>query len=172
MKSAFLAAAIIARIHNSGFPDAHDTYNGMGTASDGRIYYVLSSEKHDVAAQMYSYDPATRQIKHLGDLNQASGEKNLKAISQGKSHVNFVEAAGKLYFATHIGFYSIIDGMEKMGVPPAGWKPYPGGHLLSYDTQTGRFEDYGIAPLREGVLTLNMDPKRLRVGQLLNIPPP
>jgi hypothetical protein len=77
--------------------------------------------------------------------------------------VNFVEAQGKLYFATHIGYYSIIDGMEKMGIPPAGFKPYPGGHLLAYDMKTGKFEDLAIAPHREGILTMNMDPRRLRI---------
>ena len=33
-----------------------------------------------------------------------------------------------------------------MGIPPAGYKPYPGGHLLAYDLKTGKFEDFGIAP--------------------------
>ncbi|HNV00746.1 MAG TPA: hypothetical protein PKK20_12475, partial [Verrucomicrobiota bacterium] len=37
---------LIARIHDSGFPQGHDTYNGMLAASDGRIYYVLCSEAY------------------------------------------------------------------------------------------------------------------------------
>jgi len=154
---------LVARTYNSGFAQAHDTYNGMGTASDGRIYYVLSSELHDVGAQMYSFDPADGRIKHLGDLSEACGEKGRKAISQGKSHVNFGEANGKLYFATHIGYYSIIDGMEKMGVPPAGFQPYLGGHLLAFDLKTGQFESLGVAPDREGIITFNMDPARGRM---------
>src|ERR1035438_1305788 len=87
---------------------------------------------------MYSYDPSSKAVKHLGDLTEACGEKDSHAISQGKSHVRFVESEGKLYFATHIGFYSIIDGMEKPGIPPAGMKPYPGGHFLAYDMATDR----------------------------------
>ena len=154
---------LIARTYNSGFAQAHDTYNGMGVASDGRIYYVLCSALHDVAAQMYSLDPASRQIKHLGDLSEACGEKDRKVISQGKSHVNFVEANGKLYFATHIGFYSIIEGKEKMGIPPPGFQPYQGGHLLAYDLKTGQFEDLAVAPNREGIITMNMDPVRGRI---------
>ena len=154
---------LIARTYNSGFKLAHDTYNGMGCASDGKIYYVLSSEVHDSAAQMYSFDPASRRIKHLGDLTEASGEKGMQAVAQGKSHVNFVEANGKLYFSTHIGYYSIIDDMEKAGVPPPGWKPYQGGHLLAYDMASGKFEDFGIAPKREGILTTNMDARRGRL---------
>jgi hypothetical protein len=154
---------IIARTFNSGFELAHDTYNGLSPASDGKIYYVLSSESYEIGAQMYLFDPATSRIRHLGDITEACGEKDQRAIAQGKSHVNFVEAQGKLYFSTHIGYYSIIDGMEKMGIPPEGYKPYPGGHLLSYDLKSGQFHDLAIAPHREGVLTMNMDPQRGRI---------
>ena len=154
---------LTAHTWNSGFADAHDTYNGMGTGSDGKIYYVLSSERYDVGGKMFVFDPKIRRITPVGDLTEACGEKDAKTIVQGKSHVNFVEAGGKLYFATHIGYYSIIDGMEKMGIPPAGWKEYPGGHLLAYDLKTGKFDDLGIAPEREGVLSMNMDTRRGRI---------
>jgi hypothetical protein len=151
---------LTATAYNSGFTIAHDTYNGISAASDGNIYYVLCSQSIDTGGQMFSFNPASGKIKHLADLTEVCGEKGLNAIVQGKSHVNFVESAGKLYFATHIGYYSIVDGMETMGVPPAGYKPYPGGHLLSYDLKNGSFEDLGIAPHKEGILTMNMDSKR------------
>lgn len=154
---------LIAKTYNSGFADAHDTYNGMGTGSDGKIYYVLSSERYDVGGQMYSFDPKTKKLTHVGDLTEVCGEKGKNTIVQGKSHVNFVEANGKLYFSTHIGYYSIVDGKETWGIPPAGWKPYPGGHLLSYDLKTGRFEDFGVAPGKEGVLASAMDTRRGRL---------
>lgn len=154
---------LAARTYDSGFELAHDTYNGMGAGSDGRIYYVLSSESHELGAQMYSYDPATDSIRRLGDLTEACGEKGAKAVAQGKSHVNFVESNGKLYFATHVGYYSIIDGMEKIGVPPEGFKPYPGGHFLAYDMASGRFEDLAVAPRGEGVLSMAMDTARGRI---------
>jgi len=154
---------LTARTFNSGFPESHDTYNGMGAASNGKIYYVLSTESIDVGAQMYSFDPATGKIDRHGDLNDACGEGGKKMISQGKSHVNFVEHNNKLYFASHIGYYSIIDGMEKPGVPPAGYKPYPGGHFLAFDMASGKFEDFGLAPRREGIITMNMDTGRGRL---------
>ena len=156
-------ARLTARIHNSGFALAHDTYNGMGAASDGRIYYVLCSETYEVGAKMYAYDPTADAIRFLGDLTEACGEAGLKAIPQGKSHVNFVESGGKLYFATHVGYYSIIDGMEKIGIPPAGYRPYPGGHFLSYELKSGKFEELGLAPKGEGILTMNMDTRRGRL---------
>jgi hypothetical protein len=148
--TAYKGKKITAKTYNSGFALGHDSYNAMGTGSDGRIYYVLSSDNIDEGARMFCFDPKTKQIKELGDLTEACGEKGSKAIPQGKSHVNFIEANGKLYFATHIGVYSIVEGKETMGIPPAGYKPYPGGHLLSYDLKTGKFEDFGIAPGRAG----------------------
>lgn len=152
--------------YNSGFPQGHDTYNGMIAGSDGKVYYVLCSQEFDVAAQMYSYDPATGNIEHLGDLTEACGEKGMKVIAQGKSHVNFVEHAGKLYFATHEGYYSIIDGEEKPGIPPAGWKPYRGGHFLAYAMTSGRFEDIALAPCGEAIITMTMDTQRERLYAL------
>jgi hypothetical protein len=154
---------LIARTYNSGFALAHDTYNAISAASDGKIYYVLSAEPYNVAGQMYSFDPVTKKIRHLGDLTEACGEKGMKVISQGKSHVRFIESNGKLYFATHVGYYSTIDGMEKMGIPPAGYGPYPGGHLLTYNMASGNFESLALAPRGEGILTMNMDTARGRI---------
>ena len=157
------AGKLVARTYNSGFPQAHDTFNSISAASDGKIYYALSSEKMDVGAKMFCYDPKMEKIRCLGDMTEACGEKDLKAVVQGKVHVNFVESKGKLYFATHLGYYSIIDGMEKMGIPTNGYKPYPGGHLLAYDMASGKFEELGLAPGREGIISMNMDAERGRI---------
>src|SRR5689334_13281857 len=107
-KSGAQPGRLIARVHESGFPPSHDTFNGMGTASDGRILYVLCSDLAHVAARMYAFDPATQKVELIGDLSEAAGEKGMNAIAQGTSHVRFVEAAGKLWFATHLGYYNII----------------------------------------------------------------
>jgi len=157
------AKKLTARMYDSNFREGHDTYNGMGCGSDGRIFYVLSTEPHDLGGKMFAFDPKTEKVTCVGDLTEICGEKGKNTVVQGKSHVNYVEANGKLYFATHIGYYSIVDGMETMGIPPAGWTKYPGGHLLSYDLKTGKFEDLAIAPGGEGVLTMSMDTKRGRI---------
>ena len=80
---------LIARCFDSGFPDAHDTYNAMSMASDGCLYYVLSSDKLDVGGQMFRFNPSSEEIKHLGDLNVICGQSDKKCIAQGKSHVLF-----------------------------------------------------------------------------------
>ena len=153
-------AKIIATVYNSGFEQAHDTYNGISSASDGKIYYVLCSQLIDIAGQMYSFDPSTGKTEHLGDLTEICGEKDMKVVAQGKSHVNFIESNGKLYFVTHLGYYSIIDGMEKPGLPAKGYGAYRGGHIIAYDLKNKTFEDLGMAPHNEGIITMNMDTQR------------
>lgn len=151
---------MIATHYNSGFDLSHDTYNGMYAASDGDIYYVLCSESISEGGKMYAFNPATNKVNFCGDLTELCGEKESNAIPQGKSHVTFVEVDNKLFFSTHIGYYSNIDGMEKMGIPPEGYNEYPGGHLLCYDLVTKEFKNLCTAPQKEGVLAMNMDINR------------
>ncbi|MDR2438926.1 MAG: hypothetical protein LBE12_06110 [Planctomycetaceae bacterium] len=153
------SATLMAKHYYSGFPDAHDTYNAISAGSDGKIYYVLSSNKHDVGGKFYVYDPATDQTKFIADLSEAVGEKG--CIAQGKSHVEFYEYNGKLYFATHVGFYEIINGAECLPVnAPASYKLYTGGHFVSYDMKIGKIESLALAPHGEGILTMAMDRQR------------
>ncbi len=152
--------ALTARLIDSGFADSHDTYNGISPASDGCIYYVLCVESWTQGARMFRYDPLTQSTACVADLTQACGETG--AVPQGKSHVSFHEHRGKLYFATHVGIYSSVDGREVMPVPPPGMQPYPGGHFLSYDLSTRRTEDLGIGLVGEGILTFTLDGPRAR----------
>lgn len=156
-----MSKSIIAKPYYSGFPLAHDTYNAISAASDGKIYYVLSSESHEQGGQLHVYDPGSDTTAFLADLTEISGEKDARSIAQGKSHVEFFEYNGKLYFSTHVGYYETIAGMERLPVTaPAGYGLYPGGHFLSYELSTGRFEDLGLAPEGEGVLAMTMDTRR------------
>ncbi len=155
---------IIATRYATNFPQSKGNYNGISSASDGLIYYVLCSGDLDVGAQMYSFNPENAEIEHLADLTDVTDGYEMKAIPQGKSHVNFYEYKGKLYFATHVDFYKNVDGKELMGDPPAGYQPYQGGHILSYDMTTGEIEDLGIAsPTRGGIIAQTMDTDRGRI---------
>ncbi len=161
------SVSLIAKRYYSGFELAHDTYNAISTGSDGKIYYVLSSQAVDRGGQMHVYDPKTDKTEFLADLTDICGEKDMKAISQGKSHVRFYEHDGKLYFSTHLGYYEMIDGMERLPeTEPDGFKLYPGGHIISYDLSTGKFEDLAIVPEGEGIITMEMDAER---GQIYGI---
>ncbi len=158
--------SLIAKRYFSGFGKAHDTYNAISAASDGKIYYVLSSNSLE-SGQIHRYDPETDRTEFLADLTTVCGEKGLKAIPQGKSHSRLYEMEGKLYIATHIGYYEMIGGIERLPVnPPEGYKLYPGGHLLSYDLRSGEFEDLVTIPGGEGIVTMSMDTVR---GQIYGI---
>lgn len=152
---------IVGKTYFSGFDLAHDTYNAISTASDGKIYYVLSSQSIDTGGKIYRYDPHTDRTEYLADLTEICGEKDQKAVPQGKSHVRFYENKGKLYFATHVGWYEIIDGMERLPEhAPDGYNLYPGGHILSYDLKSETFDDLAIAPDGEGIITMILDNDR------------
>lgn len=136
------------------------TFNGLSAASDGKIYYALATHIMDTAAQIFVMDPQNGSIEHLADLSEICGEKDKKVVAQGKVHVNFYEAKGKLFFATHMGYYEVKDGLEEVGIPKNGFGPYPGGHFLSFDLSTREFKDLGIAPGGEGIITMNIDKDR------------
>lgn len=157
----------IAQKYYSGFPFAHDTYNAISRASDGKIYYILSSEQINEGGKMYVYDPGSDGITFLADLTNICGEADQGAVAQGKSHSRFYEYKGKLYIGTHVGYYQLIDGMDRLPENlPEGMKPYPGGHFLAYDLATGVFEDLITVPGGEGLVTMSMDVDR---GQLYGI---
>jgi hypothetical protein len=159
-----LHGTLRAKTYNSGFPQAHDTYNALSAASDGRIYYVLSSDLIEVGGKMYAYDPLTDKTEFLADLTEICGEKDSNCIPQGKSHTRFYECNGKLYFSTHVGYYELIEGMDRLPVnPPAGYNLYPGGHILSYDLTTKKFEDLAILPDGEGMVSMTMDCERAQI---------
>jgi hypothetical protein len=164
-QSRYIPRILQARFYDSGFRYADDNYNACFRASNGKIYYVLCSGSVNVGAQMYAYDPATQKISHIGDLTEAAGEKGMHAVPQGKGHSIFVEFNGKLYFATHVGYYNppTAAGQELEGTPPPGYKPYPGGHFMSYDLTTGQFKSLAKAPVGEGIIAFGMDAKRARL---------
>lgn len=158
-----------ATTYNSHFPKGAglgESYNGIGVGDDGTIYYAIDSRVYNIPGQIYSLNPSTRTITHIADLNTATGQGDIKAVAQGKVHVNFMEDQGKLYFSTHLGYYNESSGIERRGTPPEGYKPYPGGHFMSYDLRTGKFESLAMAPDHEGIISFNMDVKR---GQLYGL---
>jgi hypothetical protein len=155
-----------ATTYNSHFPQVNgdsEAWNGITVASNGLVYYVLDDSDPNQPGIFYSYDPKTKQVTKLSDLNAAVGEPIGKAVVQGKSHVTPVEDNGKLYFSTHLGYYGHSSGIEVMAPPPPGLKPYPGGHFVSYDLKSGKFENLAIAPGGEGIITFAMDKQRQRL---------
>ena len=142
----------------SGFGKGKGNYNGIHYASNGMIYYFLCTGHLDYGAHMYSFNPETEEVKFIADMAEICDEKDQESILQSKVHTRIFEYKGKIYFGTHTDHLSEnYEKVEIIGTPPPGYKPYPGGHLLSYDLETGQFVDLGIVPSKEGVLAMVMD---------------
>jgi hypothetical protein len=158
-------AVLPARLHPSGFERSDSNFYSLTIASDRRVYYTLSSHKIDAGARSYRYDPTTDEVKLICDLTEAAGEagQSTKTIPQGKSHSPYYELDGKLYFATHFGYFATTAQREHPAPVPPGYKPYPGGHILCLDMATGKTRDLGKAPPEQGIITLNMDARRGRL---------
>ena len=157
---------------DSNFTQAHDSYNGIGTNADrNKIYYVLCSVYHNIGAKMYSIDAVglnhnvtnnnnmlLPKPQYIGDLTNACGDDDGSTIAQGKSHVPFFEdvETKKLYFGTHVGFYTFVDGMETLPISsglPDGYKKYNGGCFLAYDPISQTYENIARLQDGEGLLT-------------------
>jgi len=156
-------AVIPCRLHPSGFTKADSNFYSLTIASDRRVYYTLSSHNIDTHGRVYCYDPARDDLKLICDLGAAAGETGRKMLPQGKSHSPFYERDGWLYFATHYGYFATAEDREEPAPVPAGYFPYPGGHLMRLNMQTGQVEDLAKAPAEEGIITLNMDVQRGRL---------
>lgn len=89
MKSENKKDGLLAQAYYSGFELAHDTYQAMSCASDGKIYYVLSSESVTKAGQLYSFDPETEKIERLADLSEACGEGDRQYLATRKKSRSF-----------------------------------------------------------------------------------
>lgn len=140
---------------DSGFLYADSNYQGIARASDGNVYYVLCSHHLDSNACMFRYNPKSGEVKMIGNMNELVGEDRKKVYSQGKVHCDIYEHGGKLWFGTHCGSW-VRGGSKERG-------PYPGGHFMSYDLATGKFDDLGIGQKEQGLLALTMDPARGRL---------
>jgi hypothetical protein len=157
---------IPAKFHASRFADSDSNFYSLSLASDGCIYYTLCTHNIDGHGRIYRYDPKTNEVRLLGDLGDITGERGRKTIPQGKSHSPFFEYNGKMYTGTQYGFFVASGDKERpAGVPP-GYLPYPGGHFLSCDLKTGKFEDLAIVAAEDGIIAMTLDPQRERMYAL------
>lgn len=131
-------------------------YTAMVTASDRKIYFLISSHNSDHSARFFSFDPATDKITMLGKLDEAVGEDATKEISQGKVHSQIFEHQSKIWMATHTAFYE--EGLP--GIKYGAKTPYRGGRFVSYDLKTGQFADLARVFPNEGIIAMTMDKAR------------
>jgi len=156
-------AVIPATLHPSGFHLADSNFYSMSLISDGCVYYTLSSHDINTHGRCYRFDPRTDRVEQIFDLGEACGEAGGRTLPQGKSHSPFHEMDGKLYLATHYGFFATKGHKEQVAELPEGYEPYPGGHIVQYDLASGQVADIAQAPPAEGFITFNVDPQRGRM---------
>src|SRR5262249_15174802 len=73
-------------------------------------------------------------------------------LPQGKIHVPLTEVNGRIYFATHIGYYK----RDRQGRGK-----YPGLHIMYYDMKSDHLVDMVRGPAEEGLITGQLVKKRL-----------
>jgi hypothetical protein len=112
----------------------------------------------------------TCKVAVVGDLTEACDDPP-SAVVQGKAHVPLVEDPSRehVWFASHVGYYTMVDGMETLPVPPvrpAHIGPYPGGCVLRLNTKTGKLSSLARLDDGEGIITQAFDFQRERIFNL------
>lgn len=148
-----LKTSIIGKAISVDFPQGDCSYHSLIQASDGYIYFVVNTHNLDYACRMYRFEPDSETVELVGKLDEVLGEDATRQISQGKVHTRIYEHRGKLWFGTHTSFYTDVMA----GVDSGEKIPYAGGHFVSYDLQTGRFQDVARVFPSEGIMTMVMD---------------
>lgn len=145
---------LTARAYEEGFSESTAAYKSLLRASDGKIYYALSSTHPSTSARIFSFDPSTQKASLAVSLEDLDGKAPSGKLPQGVLHVDFFEHRATLYTASHTGLATPFMG-------PEGHVPYPGGHLLSLDLKTRALKSLARAPEDEGIVSLVFDPQRV-----------
>jgi hypothetical protein len=162
--SLFAANPIQVEVFDPGFLEGDCNYHSITPASNGLIYFTIGTHHADESARIYAFDPETDELVEIARMNAALGEDPMAVVPHGKIHTPLIEDEGYLYFTTHTSTY---DGNLPDVVPDTGRAPYPGGHFVRLDLETGIVESLARIPLQnEGLITLEMDTERNRLFAL------
>ena len=97
------------------------------------MYFASSSHSAHHGAAFFKYDPRAEKVTMLcEDITVVCGE-DPNITPQPKIHIDILEHAGWLYFATH-----------HSGGAPGSSQRYPGSHIVGYELATGRVREPGI----------------------------
>ena len=165
------APYLLAEHFDSGFRQSHDTYNSIGVAPKraGKVFYVLSSAEPHIGGKLFSapMGKAKGTPTEVADLTAACADPP-NTVVQGKAHVPLLESptGDHVYFASHVGFYTEVDGMETLPVPPG--RPvhldaYPGGCVLRLSVESGEVLPLARLGGGEGIITMAADFARSRI---------
>ena len=142
------------RLFDPGYLEGDCNYHSLTAASDGKLYFAISTHQAESSARIYRLDPTSGKTKQVGDLGEILGTQTDRETPHGKIHSGLIEHEGYLYFATHTSSY---DG-NLPNLNPEGRSPFPGGHFVRYHLNTSTFEALAQLQLpNEGIITMQLD---------------
>jgi hypothetical protein len=124
-------------------------WSALHIGSNGKIYVGLST--HADAANLYEFDPVTKNMRHLANLTVLSKERGKGIWTNGKIHVQMQELDGYVYFGSLC---------EDNGPPAIDASSYNGPHWYRANMQTGVVEELGEINSFWGLVGQAMDPQR------------
>jgi hypothetical protein len=144
---------VTSEAFDPGFDEGDCNYHSICLGSDGRVYFTLSTHRIDRHARFCCFDPKKGAMVFVRDIGEALLEEDKgNLLPQGKIHVPLTEVGGRIYFATHIGYYKKDrQGREK----------YPGFHIMHYDMKSDNLANVIRGPEEEGLITGQLVEKSL-----------
>lgn len=133
-------------------------YTAIEVGLDGKVY--VGTAWYGGSAHLVRLNPATGKWEDLIDAHQLTRDTGTGLDSQSKFHAKIlVGADGIVWSSTKQGNEEFTNRPE-YGESATG---FAGGHLFSYDPQTGRTIDHGILMKQEGLMGGAIDNARKRI---------
>lgn len=119
--------------YHTGWIEGDCAYHAVTAASDGNVYFTVSSHVPQQSAHLYRFSPSAREVRLLWEAGQTL--PNDGSVTQGKIHSPVAEQGDDLLVATHTSWYSRSHTNPATGLEQ---KPYPGGSVFAVNRQTGK----------------------------------
>jgi len=121
---------------------------------NGKFYTAVGDNgSYDAHLYLVEYDPRSRKISLSPEINEVLGRKD-NVFSEGKIHgwLDFLDGP-ELWFCTYWSKYPEVHEKDFA-------TGYRGGHIMSYNVDTGEFVDYGVPMPRASWPSCRIDTKR------------
>lgn len=146
---------IFARTWNiSRFDSDFDSqWQGAIVASDGNLYFAVSSHSLRRGGAVFRLDVQTGEIRQLcNDISRICGEDPTRQTPQGLLPTQAFEVNGVVYWGTHFSAAS-----------PNAMMNYSGGYVVGYDIENDEWRNLGIIRENYAIDAISADEQRNRL---------